>query len=73
MGSFPSKNEEQVAIEEAATHYDFYRWANITLASLTIAGVLLNGAVLYVIFATPVLRRNTAMLLVAGTLSVCLT
>ena len=66
MGSFPSRGEEQAAIEEAAVHYDFYEWAFITISCITTAGLLFNIAELYVIFSTPTLRRNTTMLLVAG-------
>ena len=69
MGSFPSREEEQAAVEEAAEHYEFYEWASITLACGSIASTLFNMAELYVIASSPPLRRNTAMLLMAGIIS----
>ena len=66
MGSFPSRDDEQAAIESAAIHYEFYEWASICLVFLTLAGLLLNTAELYVILSTPSLRENTTMILVAG-------
>lgn len=67
MGSFPSRSEEQAAIEKAATHYAFYEWSSISFACLSIVGLAFNMSELYVISSTPALRRNTPMLLVAGT------
>ena len=67
MGAFPSRKEEEAAALEASEHFGFYEWAVRLVFTLAVMSLLFNGCELFVIWKTPALRRNTSMLLVAGT------
>lgn len=60
MRSFPSRGEEQAAIEEAAAHYDFYEWACITIACITAAALQYGRAVRDLFDAYSAVEHNDA-------------